>query len=49
MNLKGLTKEKQLEIAKRLANEAGKNWNYLSQIEKDEWLIEASFCVSWLC
>lgn len=47
-SLKTLTKERQTEIAKHLVKHAGKDWDALSDIERHEWMVEASFCVSWL-
>lgn len=49
MNLQDLTLEKQTSIAQDLVKEAGLVWDDLSEKDKNSWLIEASFCVSWFC
>lgn len=47
-SLKTLTQERQTEIARHLVKGAGKDWDKLSETERREWMVEASFCVSWL-
>lgn len=46
--LSTLTKERQTQIAIGLAKHHGKDWDSLSREEKQKYMIEATFCVSWL-
>jgi hypothetical protein len=49
MNLEDATENDINEKAKELVYEAGLEWTELSDEEKLDWVIDASFCFSWFC